>query len=296
MNAAAIRHPNLFIVGAAKSGTTSLAHYLQQHPDIYFPDERRSVEPAYFADHTGVTELQEYLDLFDEANDETILGEKSTAYLFDENAPTRIREFCPHALVIILLRHPVDMAYSFFHHNRRFGLEPIQDFDQALQEEERRANDPVFLQRCRGYYANHLYRRRALFYPQLKRYFDNFDQNQILLLRYDELKNDTLKLCCKVFRFLSVDEDFVPQLNKVNTGRSLRIPVLYQMYFHNSAVQNLVRTLIPERARRAIYDWNQSGNSYQPLNTQNRQKYERLFKKDMDQLYAEFGIDLSCLA
>jgi Sulfotransferase family len=111
--------PDFFVVGAAKSGTTSLYHYLDQHPDVYMP---RNKEPHYFSrvppfpgrGSHPVTSEEEYLDLFKLWNKESVAGEASPSYLWDEKAPYRIKETVPQAKIIAILRHPVERAYSHY--------------------------------------------------------------------------------------------------------------------------------------------------------------------------------------
>lgn len=82
-----IKEPNFFIVGAAKSGTSSLAYYLGQHPDVYMSPVK---EPCYFLSDFGLDDYNEYISLFRGAGDALAVGEASTGYLADEYAATAI--------------------------------------------------------------------------------------------------------------------------------------------------------------------------------------------------------------
>jgi hypothetical protein len=117
--------PNFLIIGAAKSGTTSLHHYLKQHPQVYMSQIK---EPSFFAfegtkpaipgpwkrwaAHNFITDIQAYRSLFQGVSDEVAIGEASTIYLVHPTAPQRIRHYVPDAKLIAILRDPAERAYS----------------------------------------------------------------------------------------------------------------------------------------------------------------------------------------
>ena len=143
--------PNFFIIGAAKSGSTSLYHYVKQHPQIYMSPLK---EPKFFAlageklDFPGpgdqenvsraITDIHSYRNLFQGRTTEIVIGEASVLYLYSRRAINHIWQSIPNAKLIAILRHPVDRAYSNFLSLRRPNHEPIADFSQALQQEEAR--------------------------------------------------------------------------------------------------------------------------------------------------------------
>src|SRR5215208_1272534 len=106
------RRPNLFIIGAPKSGTTSLHRYLQEHPQIYMS---RTKEPGYFAPDVEGSRSDllfkhpdaepEYLALFANATNQKWVGESSTTYLMSRRAPSLIDDFAPDARLIAMVRN-----------------------------------------------------------------------------------------------------------------------------------------------------------------------------------------------
>jgi hypothetical protein len=207
--------PNFFIIGAQKAGTTSLYHYLNQHPQIYmspvkepffFDHEMSSngeVVQQEFAGHQQVprfVNLEEYQALFQGAKAETAIGEASPLYLYAPGTPERIKEYVPEARSIVLLRNPADRAYSAFLHAVRIGVEPLTDFAQALHEEEERIRN--------GWHYVFHYRNRGLYYEQLKRYFEVFGRERVGVWLYDDLKDNPARVMQSVFRFLGVDDAF----------------------------------------------------------------------------------------
>jgi hypothetical protein len=140
-----MRTPDFFIIGAAKSGTTSLYEYLRGHPEIFISPRK---SPRYFAPdlatagvaknlHHGA-DREAYLALFREARDEKRVGEASVRYIYSTEAPRLIHDFEPAARIVAMLRSPVDMMYAL--HNQRVssGAEPITDFEAALAAEDQR--------------------------------------------------------------------------------------------------------------------------------------------------------------
>jgi sulfotransferase family protein len=185
--------PNFLIIGAMKSGTTSLYFYLKQHPQAYMSSLK---EPNFFAlegsnlnfdgaegkeriqrwlKRDFLTDIEEYRALFRGAAGETAIGEPSPIYLYSPEASRRIRHYVPEAKLIAVLRSPVERAYSAFLYMTRGGREPLKAFPEALQAEESSMRD-------NWEWIWH-YRHVGLYYTQLKRYYDVFDADQSLPLR-----------------------------------------------------------------------------------------------------------------
>ncbi len=214
--------PNFFIVGAAKSGTTSLYHYLDQHPDIFMSKVK---EPHYFVDWDKyVKNLEEYEALFAGWNGERAVGEASTGYLYDPTTPARIKELVPDAKIIILLRNPADMAFTLWRHMRRLGKRgEHQTFKSALKAENARINDPGFKAKNQdSWHGNFYYYSRALYHQQVKRYYDTFGKNNVHVIIFEEFAGNSIEKCREVFRYLGVDESFVPSIDRFNVGREVR--------------------------------------------------------------------------
>lgn len=211
--------PNFLVIGAAKSGTTALYYALRQHPEIYMS---RSKEPNFFAlegevpafrgpgdqqtiNSQSITSLAAYQRLFQGVSQEAAVGEASTSYLYHARASERIRHYIPSAKLIVILRHPVERAYSSYLHLIRDRREPLADFSQALQAEQARIGD----------HWEHIwhYTQMGFYSAQLERYFRAFDAGRIKIHLYDEWVSNPLQVIRETFRFLGVDEQFVPDLS-----------------------------------------------------------------------------------
>lgn len=249
--------PNFLLIGAAKSGTTSLYHYLRQHPQIYMPQMKgprffamEGVTPAFagprdeIVNRRTVTTAEEYTRLFDAVRCETAIGEASDWYLSSERAVERIRHYIPAARLVAILRHPAERAFSSYMHFARHGFEPLP-FEQALAAEDMRLArgwSPLFEHRGRGFYG-----------AQLTRYYRVFERSKIRIYLYEDLQQDPVALMHDLFGFLEVEESFTPNTdiiyNKSGTARSQRLD---RFLNEESLSKNVLKSILPRRFRRYL--------------------------------------------
>ena len=193
------RYPDFFLVGAAKSGTTSLFRYLAQHPSIFVPWKK---EPNYFADptvHGGgeYSTLDAYLRLYQDCPHDVRAGDGSASYLPSRSSAARIKDARPDARILIILRNPVDRAYSHYWHQRvRFAEE--MSFEDAIEDEPRR------IEQGRPY--GFLYVRTGLYHDQVARFVDLFG-SQVRIHLFDDLRSDPDTLFRDVLSFLGVESE-----------------------------------------------------------------------------------------
>ena len=231
MNTSRKRLPNFLIVGAAKSGTTSLYEYLRQHPDIFMPEWK---ELSFFiGDPFGplhkVKKAEYYYKVFVKAKRQEAIGEASTSYLFDEAAPKIIKKELGTVKILIVLRDPVAMSYSLYNHQVRREGETISNFETALAIEEDRKKDAEFKQKCYGWHANYYYCQRGFYYEQVKRYLDTFGSDHVKIFLFDQLKKDSVKVVQEAYRFLGIDDSFTPEIKVHNpAGGVLSIPRFWE--------------------------------------------------------------------
>jgi hypothetical protein len=207
--------PNFFIVGAQKAGTTSLYHYLNQHPQVYMSpikepfffdhemDSKGEVVRREFGGHRQpprFTNIEEYSALFEGVRGEKAIGEATPLYIYAPGTAERIERYVPGAKSIALLRNPADRAYSAFLYAVRIGVEPLTDFAQALREEPLRMRN--------GWHYVFHYRSRGLYYQQLKRYYEVFGRERLGVWLYEDMREDPASVAQSVFRFLEVDDTF----------------------------------------------------------------------------------------
>ncbi len=250
--------PNFLIIGAARSGTTALHRYLRQHPQVYMSPIK---EPGFFAyenedcDFYGadgstwpvITALQEYTSLYDGVTSEVALGEASTDYLYNPTgkAPERIQYYIPAVKLIAVLRNPVEASYSHFLAGVSSGLEPLADFAQAVEDEERRI--------ASNWSPFYHYTRKGFYGRQLKQYVDRFDSEQIRVYLYEDWKADNQGILRDIFCFLSVDDSFVPDTSlSHNVSGVPKSKILHSTMTRRNPVRSLARALIGKRFRQKL--------------------------------------------
>jgi hypothetical protein len=218
--------PNFLIIGAAKAGTTSLYHYLGQHPDVYMSPVK---EPAYYASaRSGAVRTHtEYERLFDAATTERARGEASPQYLNDAAAPDRIAADLRDVRLIVSLRNPVDRAYSSYLGRLAGGT-------------ERR---PVEAALRRGTY----YFDSSLYHASLTRYFTRFDRSRIKVLLFDALAADPRATVQEVCDFLGIQRDFAVDTSvKHGSAAAPRSPAVNAVFWR---ITHGVRRYLPEHLR-----------------------------------------------
>jgi len=213
--------PDFFVIGAPKSGTTALHVALARHPQLFMS---RVKEPKHFLTdgpppsgggpgdaktfREYVWRRKEYETLFDHAPDGTLGGESTPFYLHDHDAQKRIVDAVPHARMIALLRDPIDRAHSNWTHLWSAGLEPEGDFLRACGLEDRRA--------ARGWAPFWRYLELGRYGEQLQRLYQVVPREQVLVLRYRDLRERPVEALDVIFGFLGVDTGAVDEVPAEN--------------------------------------------------------------------------------
>jgi Sulfotransferase domain len=273
--------PNFLIIGAMKSGTTALYYYLEQHPEIYMSPVK---EPNFFSSQeqenaaNTVTHIGTYQHLFRGASGEKAIGEASHSYLYEPGAVAEIRRYVPEARLIAILRNPIDRAYSHFLHMVRSGTEPLDDFAQALRVEEVGIHEERTFQDYIG---------RGLYYDQLKRYFGTFPREQVRIYLYEELSDAPISTVQDAFRFLEVDDSFVPDVSlRRNVSGHPKYKTLDGLLRSQSRLKHAAKIYLPARMRWRLskaFDDLKTRNLVEPppLQSELRQQLIRVYREDI---------------
>jgi hypothetical protein len=199
--------PNFLIIGVMKGGTTSLFKYLAEHPQVAAPFRK---EIKFFDSNYsyGLGWYRAHFPLASSLRNGLLSGEASPYYIFHPTAPERIHSALPDTKLIVLLRNPVERAFSHYQHMVRVGAESLS-FEEALGQEELRlageaekiAIDPRYST------ANHVrysYKARGRYFEQLKKWYSLYPDNQILVLKSEDLSNTPSVVFQQTLDFLSL--------------------------------------------------------------------------------------------
>ncbi len=239
--------PDFVVIGAGKSGTTSLDNYLSQHPDIFMS---RIKEPDFFAYetvdpstlsgrdldhyHRSVTTIDEYRKLFTDASAGQLKGETSNTCLSAPNAAERMKHYIPDAKLIAILRQPTNRLFSRYMHLERVNRLPSENFKDVLDR------DSIWWKRKdlipEGYYAQNL-----------RRFYDLFPHDNIKVLLSEDLRDDPASAMKEIFSFLGVD----PSAEIDYSVEHNRSGIIKNRFYDrtigsNSVIKKLMKRLLPE--------------------------------------------------
>ena len=235
---------DFFIVGAPKAGTTSLYNYLNEHPFIYMSKIK---EPNYFSHdlisdqgmyytNVKIGSEQKYHSLFSNDSHKTF-GEASVSYLFYKEVPTRIHKYNKNAKIIIVLRDPVERAFSHYLMDLRLGLVKC-DFSDIIFNDCNCKNKELYFQQ---------YVKVSKYYLQVKRYLDLFGKENVQIIDYEDLKKNRLGVLKKIFLFLGVDSNFKADLTKEYNKHMSSENNFYQFLYSLSLFHKGMKFLLPKK-------------------------------------------------
>jgi len=293
--------PNFLIIGFEKAGTTSVYHYLKQHPQVFvsptketnfFVHEGQNPEilPYLAKELPVVRSLADYRALFEAVAEQKAVGEASPLYLADPNAAESIRHYIPDVKLIALLRDPAERAYSAYWMRVRDGRE-TRSFEQAVEEElDGRLDDSLEVERRH-------YVRWGLYARHLKVYFSRFDRAQLAIYLFDDLQADPGSLMRELFRFLEVDDGFVPDTSVRYNASGAPGNRLLRPLLGKSAVTRTLRCALPgplgRRAASIQERWRSRALAKPPMPPTLRRRLVAGYRRDILELQGMLERDLS---
>ncbi len=291
--------PNFLVIGAGRSGTTSLHRYLGEHPDVFVPPGK---SPNHFVAHERlppwegvalermarqwVSDRRDYEALFDGVSGETAIGEVSPVYLQARSAPAAIRETCPDVRLVAILRNPVDRAYAHFLGRRRDGLERRTRFDEVVAAELARGlPDEVAFGSYLGCGRYHHF---------LKPYYELFAAERIRIYLFEDLQEEPAALLRDLFAFLGVDPNVAPDTTERH-GRTGEIPnpALRFLWTRSVVLRTALRPHVPARLRDLALPVFARELTQPPLDPSLRAELLEVFRDDVERLGGLIGRDLS---
>ena len=306
--------PNFFVVGVVKGGTTSFYHYLKQHPEVYLPPikevnffSRKDINPqefmpayahdvdvdlaSYFANgmketiHIAhVTKEQHYKRLFSQVDGERAIGEISNSYAICPSAAQAIRKRMPHARIFVILRNPVERAWSQYLMNLRQAKTTEMNFLKEVFSDHEAAKQ--------GWGVNHQYLNLGLYYEQVKRYLDLFPESQFCFLLYEDFIKNPQDVMKRVFNKLGVDPDFDVESSEIYNRRSLpRFGFLNRLLVH-SGVLSTVKKLLSRQTRKKLKSFWYTGKGLPQLDGASAERLWEFYREDVMKLSELLRYDL----
>jgi hypothetical protein len=245
---------DFFIVGAPKAGTTSLYHYLNENLEIemssqkepdFFSYEALQNQKLYYAKNR-INTIEKYHSLF-KREDNILRGEASVSYLFYKDVPNRIIEYNPNAKIIIMLRNPIDRAFSHYLMDYRLGLISAS-FDSIIYKQSQNINAHLFYQQ---------YVQVSEYANQVQRYLEVFSSKNIYFVDYDDFKYQTSDIMNNIFSFLNLSSNFKPDLiKKYNTYTQPKNSIIryaYSFRYFRKILSNILPKKLIEKITNFLF-------------------------------------------
>ena len=296
--------PNFLVIGAGRAGTTSLYHYLRQHPDVFMSPVKETnffvqralaaagqmpeeAERASFP----VRSLEQYRALFAGVSEERAIGEASPRYLSDDPcAADEIADLLPDARLVAVLRDPIERAHSSYLFHRRDGREQ-RPFERAVRQELDGVQDDGLRHGQRRYLALGFYDRL------LAPYFERFPPERIGLFLFDDLVRDPGSFLRGVFGFLDVDPAFEPRVDVRYNAAGLPRGFWARTAFKKRPWAVSAKRSLPAGVRHRLDRWIEALRAPRleapALSDEVRRELEALYAEDLGRLEQRIGRSLA---
>lgn len=293
---------NAFIVGAAKSGTTSLYYLLEQHPEVCTPAVK---EPNYFSnisdsgdpaapgagpgdDSTVWTgSLQQYHDLYRPTKQHTLKLDASVSYLYSNTAAKQIAAYDPESRIIMVLRNPIERAFSHYKHLLRDGRETAS-FEEALELEQSRI--------AKGWEFSWHLTAMGMYSQQIQRYLDHFDARQLHIITLEDLKKDPSAVITDITTFLGLSPfEYDLKQQERNASGVARSWILSRMVNWILGYKATINKIIPPKVSHKALQLFRSFNikkSDLKISDDLRRKLQATFKEDIQKTERLMGRSL----
>jgi len=291
--------PNFFIGGAPKCGTSSLHDYLHQHPECYMSEEMK--EPGYFNPDLRINTVrrakteERYLSLFTKAVGKKGIGESSTWYMLSNVAAKLINEWSPTSKAILMIRNPVDAAYSLHGQLLWSGNEDLLDFGEAFNAQADRLQGKRIMPECTSPDALQ-YTRVFTYTPQIERFYAALGKDRVKVIVFEDFTKKTPEVYKDVLQFLGLDDSFVAQFEVVNAMKPVA-PGFAKFFARRPKLRNAIHAVIPPKVQRKLIDampyYTKTVKRDAKLNPEVRDKLKPFFRDDVAKLSELLGRDLT---
>jgi len=259
-------------------------YYLKQHRKVFMSSVK---EPKFFCDSLSSSDNEKpqftksreaYMCLFGGVKNEEIIGEASADYLYCQESAERIHNFNDQAKIIVLIRNPVQRAYSHYLLIQEGGRED-KSFGEVIEEK------------------NH-YIKRGLYYSQIKRYLDVFGKNKVKVIKSEDFKEETEKVIIETLNFLGLEyEGDIETEKKYNKSGVVISETIKNVLEHENKIKKIVKKLVPEEivsfVGQEVRRINKQSRKKPDMKNKLKRKLKSFYKKDVEKLEEMLREDLS---
>ncbi|MFD0979405.1 sulfotransferase family protein [Tropicimonas aquimaris] len=293
--------PDFILIGAGRSGTTSLYHYLAQHPQIAMSQVKETNYFCWCVEGEAIDDVEtaevtylvrsdaDYTNQFSHALPTQLCGEASPRYLYAPGVAERIASDAPHARLIAILRNPIERAWSNWMGLRNAGAED-RSFEQMIEAEIRSLERPLQP-------GERSILRAGMYHEHLSRYLEVVPRNRLLVLLFDDFKRAPGDVLASVFRFLEVDQSAVinvsVRFNPTGVPRNQFLDRITAKSPLTAALKTSLPTPIARPLYRTAMRLRASNRARPDMSAQARTKLQELYRADTEALEYFLGRDLS---
>ena len=265
-------HPDFFIVGAPRSGTTSLHEYLNEIPEIFMCPK----ESGYFSKFSigRLTSEEEYKNSFADATPNQLIGESTAIYLRDPETPDKIHQANHNAKIIIMLRDPIERAYSHYLMYIRNGYE-TRSFSKKLELYDK--NKSV------GRFHDYII-MPSYYFDSVSKYINVFGREQVKICIYEEFADKTQKIVSEILDFLCIDSSLPKNITEKYNDFAHPPGKSEKFIMTNYISQNIGRRLLPKSTRLSIKNFLSDKNSKPKLEENDILKLYEFFVNDVTKI------------
>ncbi len=282
---------SLMIIGAQKAGTTSLKNYLGQHPSLKTHYHK---EFAYFVDPN------QYDNNFENARKKYFPGNLHADYLIAKNAGLYVNDagiallkaHNPNCKLVITLRNPVERTYSAFLMEKNYGMidNPFESLEEVMKNKDMTDWRYEFLIGM------------SLYEYHLKNIYNYFPPEQIKLIRYEDLKANSTKICLDIFKWMGINDDFTPdtskRFNETKLTRSARYgKFILRILGNHNPIKDFFRKILPGKMDYKVGEYlrniNLKSENYAPMSLEMRNLLIDFYAPFNDELSKLTGMDFS---
>lgn len=290
--------PNFFIGGAPKCGTSSLHDYLHQHPDCYMSEEMK--EPGYFNPDLRINVVrrakteERYLSLFRKGEGKKAIGESSTWYMLSEQAAKLINEWSPAGKAILMIRNPIDAAYSLHGQLLWSGNEDLLDFEEAFYAQADRAQGKRISAECTSPDALQ-YTKVFTYTPQIERFYAAMGKERVKVIVFEDFTKKTPEVYRDVLEYLGLPA-FEAKFEVMNSMKPVA-PSFAKFFARRPKLRNFIHAVVSPRIQRKLVDampfYTKTVKRDSKIKPELKEKLKPVFREDVARLSELLGRDLT---